>query len=258
MLALAIASLVLAVVKGQEWGWGSARVVGAFALALLLGVYFVLRSGRQRTPVIDLSLLRIRAFALSNGVTIVMASGFYAYTLCNVLFLTRVWRYSILQAGLALTPGPFVAMAVAGPASRLVERVGHRAVVVPGALVWAGGMAYFATQLGVSPDFLGEWLPGMVILGIGAGLTFPTLSGAAVGSVPGPRFAVATSLNSVARQLGAALGVAILIAILGNARPGGGSARVRARVAVRGRVLPGGLAGVPGSGRPAPGRCTAR
>jgi NTE family protein len=219
VLALAIASLVLAVVKGQEWGWGSARVVGAFALALLLGVYFVLRSSRQRTPVIDLTLLRIRAFSLSNGVTIVMASGFYAYTLCNVLFLTGVWRYSILQAGLALTPGPFVAMAVAGPASRLVERVGHRAVVVPGALVWAGGMAYFATQLGVSPDFLGEWLPGMAILGTGAGLTFPTLSGAAVGSVPGPRFAVATSLNSVARQLGAALGVAILIAIIGTPAP---------------------------------------
>ncbi len=216
VLALAIASLVLAVVKGQEWGWGGGRVIGAFLAALLLGSYFVLRSGRHRAPVIDLSLLRIRAFALSNGVTVVMAGGFYAYTLCNVLFLTGVWRYSILTAGLALMPGPFTAMAVAGPASRLVERVGHRPIVVPGAVVWAGGMAWFATRLGVRPEFLGEWLPGMVILGVGAGLTFPTLSGAAVGSVPGPRFAVATSLNSVARQVGAALGVAILIAILGN------------------------------------------
>ena len=179
----------------------------------------MVRSSRQRTPVIDLTLLRIRAFALSNGVTVVMASGFYAYTLCNVLFLTTVWRYSILNAGLALMPGPFVAMAVAGPASRAVERLGHRAILVPGALVWAGGMLYFATRLGVSPDFLGEWLAGMVILGIGAGMTFPTLSGAAVGSVPGPRFAVATSLNSVARQVGAALGVAILIAIIGKPTP---------------------------------------
>jgi NTE family protein len=216
VLALAIAALVLGVVKGQEWSWGSARVIGAFVAALVLGVYFILRTSRQRAPVIDLSLLRIRAFALSNGVTIVMASGFYAYTLCNVLFLTSVWRYSILTAGLALTPGPFTAMAVAGPASRLVERVGHRPVLVPGALVWAGGMAWFASQLGIAPDFLGGWLPGMLILGVGAGLTFPTLSGAAVGAVPGPRFAVATSLNSVARQLGAALGVAILIAILGG------------------------------------------
>ncbi|HXN38342.1 MAG TPA: DHA2 family efflux MFS transporter permease subunit [Solirubrobacteraceae bacterium] len=216
VLALAIASLVLAVVKGQEWGWGNGRVLGAFVAAALLIVHFVIRSSRQRTPVVDLSMLRIRAFALSNGATVVMASGFYAYTLCNVLFLTIAWRYSILDAGLALTPGPFVAIAVAGPASRLVERVGHRRVVVPGALVWAAGMLYFATQLGMRPHFLGEWLPGMVVLGIGAGLTFPTLSGAAVGSVPGPRFAVATSLNSVARQVGAALGVAILTAILGN------------------------------------------
>lgn len=118
-------------------------------------------------------------------------------------------------------PGPFVAMAVAGPASRLVGHVGHRPVVVPGALVWAAGMAFFVTTLGVQRDFLGGWLPGMVILGIGAGLTFPTLSGAAVGSVPGPRFAVATSLNSVARQLGAALGVAVLIAIIGTPTPFG-------------------------------------
>jgi EmrB/QacA subfamily drug resistance transporter len=216
VLALAIASLVLAVVKGQEWGWGSARVVGALIAAVLLGAYFVLRSSRHRTPVVDLSLMRIRGFALSNGVTLVGAGGFYAYTLCNVLFLTAVWRYSILQAGLALTPGPIVAIAIASPGSRLVERVGARLVAVPGALIWAGGVIYFATTLGSAPDFLGRWLPGMAILGIGAGLTFPTLSGAAVGSVPGPRFAIATSLNSVARQVGAALGVSILIAIIGQ------------------------------------------
>ncbi|HSZ14142.1 MAG TPA: DHA2 family efflux MFS transporter permease subunit [Solirubrobacteraceae bacterium] len=219
VLALAIAALVLAVVKGQEWGWGGARVIGAFAIALLLSVCFLLRTSRQRAPVLDLSLLRIRSFAISNGVTVVMAGGFYAYTLCNVLFLTTVWRYSILTAGLALTPGPLTAMAVAGPASRVVERLGHRAVAAPGALVWAGGMAFFAATLRTRADFLSGWLPGMLILGLGAGLTFPTLSGAAVASVPGPRFAIATSLNSVARQLGAALGVAVLIAILGTPTP---------------------------------------
>ena len=216
VLALAIASLVLAIVKGQEWGWGSARIIAAFGLAVLFGIYFVLRSSRERTPVVDLSLMRIRSFSLSNGVTVVMASGFYGYTLCNVLFLTGIWRYSILDAGLSLTPGPIVAIAVAAPASLAVARFGHRAVAVPGALIWAAGVAFFATQLGVSPDFLGGWLPGMVILGVGAGLSFPTLSGAAVQSVPGPRFALATSLNAVARQVGAALGVAVLIAIVGN------------------------------------------
>jgi EmrB/QacA subfamily drug resistance transporter len=214
VLALAIASLVLAVVKGPEWGWGNGRVIGVFLAALALAGYFAIRASRERTPVIDPSLLRIRAFVLSNATTLVMAAGFFAYTLCNVLFLTTVWHYSILEAGLALTPEPFLAMALARPTIRLVRRVGHRPVLVTGALAWAAGMAYFALALGASPDFLGGWLPGMVILGIGAGLTFPTLSGVAVGSVPGPRFAVATSLNSVATQVGAALGVAILIAIV--------------------------------------------
>ena len=222
VLAASIASLVLAVVKGPEWGWGNGRVIGAFAAAILLGAYFFFRSGRHRTPVVDLSLFGIPAFALSNAVTVVMASGFYAYTLCNVLFLTGVWRYSILSAGLALTPGPIIAMAVAGPGSRLVDRFGHRAVAVPGALIWAAGMVYFATSLQIQPDFLGRWLPGMAILGVGAGLAFPTLSSAAVGSVPGPRFAIASSLSSVSRQIGAALGVAALIAIVG--RPAGAQA----------------------------------
>lgn len=219
VLAATIAALVGAIVKGPEWGWGSARVIGTFAAALGLGAYFVVRSKGQRNPMIDLALLRIRAFTVANGATVVMASGFYGYTLCNVLFLTTVWRYSILTAGLALTPGPFTAMAVAGPASRLVERAGHRTILVPGALVWACGMAWFVSRLGVRPDFLGGWLPGMIVLGVGAGLTFPTLSGAAVGSMPGPKFAVATSLNSVARQVGAALGVAVLIAIVGKPAP---------------------------------------
>jgi NTE family protein len=216
VLAFAIAALVLTVVKGQEWGWGNARVLGALVAALLLAGYFALRATRERAPVIDPSLLRIRDFVLSNTATLLMATGFFAYTLCNVLFLTSVWHYSILWAGLALTPEPFVAMALAAPTIRLVRRVGHRPVLALGALVWAGGMAYLAFALGSKPNFLGGWLPGMVILGIGAGLTFPTLSGVAVGSVPGPRFAVATSLNSVATQLGAALGVAILIAIAGT------------------------------------------
>jgi EmrB/QacA subfamily drug resistance transporter len=217
VLALAIAALVLAVVKGPEWGWTDARVLGAFAAALVLGAYFVLRASRERVPVVDPALLRVRAFVVANGATLVMASGLFAYALCNVLFLTTVWHYSILDAGLALTPEAFVAMALARPTIALVRRVGHRPVLVAGALIWAAGMAYFAFALGATPDFRGGWLPGMVILGIGAGLTFPTLTGVGIASVPGPRFAMATSLSSVAAQIGAALGVAILIAIVDSA-----------------------------------------
>lgn len=217
--AAAIGVLVLAIVKGQGWGWASARVIAAFLIAALFGVCFVLRSKAHRSPIVDLTLLRIRTFSAANTITIVAAAGFYGYTLCNVLFLTSVWRYSILEAGLAITPGPFVAVAVAGPASRLAERFGHRAVLVAGGLVWAAGVYWFVKRTGLRPDYLARWLPGMILLGIGAGAFFPNVSAAAVASAPGQGFASATSLNTVARQVGAALGVAIVIAIIGTPSP---------------------------------------
>ncbi len=219
LFALAIASLVLGVVKGSEWGWGSARVLGAFAAALVLGAIFVWRCTWHRSPIIDLGLLRIRTFSAANGMTIIAAAGFYGYTLANVLFLTGVWRYSALQAGLALTPGPFVAAAVAGPTSRIAHRIGPRPVLVAGGLIWGGAVMWLVERVGVQPDFLGEWLPGIVLLGIGAGTLFPNLSGVAVASAPGESFATATGLNSVARQVGAALGVAVIVAIIGTPSP---------------------------------------
>jgi NTE family protein len=219
LFALAIAALVLGVVKGQDWGWGNLRVIGSFAVAVVLGAVFVWRCTWHRSPIIDLSLLRIRTFSVANAMTVIGAAGFYGYTLSNVLYLTGVWRYSVLQAGLALTVGPVVAVAAAGPTSRLVQRLGHRPVLVAGGLIWGAAVLWFVERVGLTPDFLGEWLPGMVFLGIGAGTLFPNLSGAAVASAPGESFATATGMNSVARQVGAALGVAIVVAIIGAPTP---------------------------------------
>ena len=110
--------------------------------------------------------------------TIAGAAGFFGYTLINVLFLTQVWEYSVLEAGLAITPGRSSPRVVAGPSSRLAERFGHRWVLVAGGLIWGLGVLWFIERVGLQPDFVGEWLPGMIILGIGAGTLFPNLSGA--------------------------------------------------------------------------------
>jgi NTE family protein len=219
VFAVAVGALVLAVVKGTEWGWTSPRILGSFAVAVVLGALFVRRCTRHRSPIIDLGLLRIRTFSVANSMTIIAAAGFYGYTLINVLFLTQVWDYSVLEAGLAITPGPVVATAIAGPASRAAERFGHRWVLVIGGLTWGAGVLWFIERVGLQPDYTGEWLPGMIILGLGAGILFPNLSGAAVASAPGEAFATATGLNAVARQVGAALGVAAVVAILGTPNP---------------------------------------
>jgi EmrB/QacA subfamily drug resistance transporter len=221
LFAISIAALVLGVVKGQEWGWGSVRTIGAFAAALVLGALVVWRCTWHRSPILDLSLFKNRTFSVTNAMTVVGAAGFYGYTLSNVLFLTGLWHYSVLQAGLALTIGPVVAVVVAGPASRLAQRIGPRPVLVAGGLFWGGAVMWFVERVGMTPDFVGEWLPGMVLLGIGAGTLFPNLSGTAVASAPGENFATATGMNSVARQIGAALGVAVVAAIIAAATPAG-------------------------------------
>jgi NTE family protein len=216
VLAAATALLTLGIIKGSEWGWGSPRVLGAFAAAVALAAFFVWRCTWHRSPMLDLSLLRTRSLAVANVLTLVGAAGFYAYVLCNVLFLTSVWGYTVLQAGLAITPGPFIAAAVAGPAGRLADRIGARWVLFGGGLIWAAGVVLLIRGVGLQPHFLSEWLPAMVVLGIGAGVTFPVVGATAVAGVSGGRYATATGLNSIARQLGAVLGVSLLVAIIGT------------------------------------------
>lgn len=219
LLAGSISALTLGIVKGEDWGWAAPATIASFAASLAIGAAFARRCTWHSSPMIDLALLRVRSLAVANALSIVGAAGFYAYVLCNILFLTAVWDYSVLQAGLAITPGPFVAAAVAGPASRAAARIGPRAVLAIGGTVWAAGVGYLVRAVGVEPDFVGEWLPGMLLLGLGAGLTFPVAGATAVAEVPGGRFATATGLNSVSRQLGAVLGVALLVAIVGMPEP---------------------------------------
>jgi NTE family protein len=215
LLSVALAALVLAITEGPSWGWSSGWVISAFTGATLLIGVFLRRSSRHDEPVLDLTLFRARSFSVANLAALLYSMGFFALLLGNILFLTSVWHYRILDAGLAVTPGPLVVAAVSGPAGKLAGRWGFRRVLLGGFAVFAAGIVWYATHVGLRPDYLGTWLPGTVVVGLGIGLTFPVLSAAAVSSLPAPRFAVGSAVNQTARQIGGALGVALLVVILG-------------------------------------------
>ncbi|HEX6780928.1 MAG TPA: MFS transporter [Solirubrobacterales bacterium] len=214
-LALGLAAITLGIVEGNDWGWTSAGVLASFAGGgiLLLGV--VVRSRTHPRPIVEPALFAHRSFALGNFGTLLFAAAFFSLILGNVLFLTSVWGYTVLQAGAATLPGPAVTTVVSGPAGRLADRFGHRAVIVPGTLLFAAGVMVLRSA-GAEPDWLGLWLPGAVLTGIGIGLAFPTLGSAAVRDVADDRFATASAVNAAFRQVGAVLGTAILIAIVGE------------------------------------------
>jgi len=215
MLALGLAAVTLGIVEGNDWGWTGAGTLAAFAAAALLLAAVVGRSLRHPRPIVEPALFSHRAFALGNLGTLLFAAAFFSLILGNVLFLTTVWGYSILSAGLAALPGPATTTVVSGPAGRLADRFGHRAVIVPGTLVFAAG-ALVLRSAGAEPDYLGLWLPGATLTGIGIGLAFPTLGSTAVRDVADDRFATASAVNAAFRQVGAVLGTAILVAIVGD------------------------------------------
>ncbi len=218
LVSTALATLVLAISEGPSWGWSSPSVVSCFVAALVLGAAFVFRSSRHSQPVLDLTLFSARSFSVANAATLVYAMGFFAMLLGNILFLTGVWQYSILRAGLAVTPGPLVVAAVSGPAGRLAARIGFRPVLVAGAACFAAALGWYASRVGLHPSYFAQWLPATLVAGLGIGLTFPVLSAAAVSSLQAERFAVGSAVNQTARQVGGALGVALLVVILGAPR----------------------------------------
>ncbi len=219
LLGGAVASLSLAIVEGPSWGWGSARVLAAFAASALLAPAFVARSARHRTPVVELRLFRVRSFAVANAGVFVFGAGFYALLLSNVLFLTGVWGYTALHAGFALTPGPIMAMLSAPVGGRLADRFGQRIVAVPGGLVFASGALVLLLATGAHAAYLTTFLPGVLLTGTGVGLSFSAFSSAAVAELPHARFATGSAISATSRQVGAVVGIATLIAVLGTPAP---------------------------------------
>ena len=145
-------------------------------------------------------------------------AGFGAMLLAGVLFLTGVWHEPVLTAGLMLFPGPATATAFSVPSARLGARFGYRLPGTIGALIFAAGSVWYITQTGDHPAYFSEYLPGAIISGAGVGLVIPTLTGAGASSLAPERFATGAAILTMGRQIGAALGVAILVPVLGASR----------------------------------------
>ncbi len=147
-LILAIGALVVAIVKGQEWGWGSDGI-----LALLLATAVLLpaiwwRSDAPRGADRRAVDARVRSFGLAVGASVLFFAGFGAMLLSGVLFLTSVWHEPVLTAGLMLFPGPAMATAFSVPSARLGARFGYRLPGVIGSLMFAAGSVWFIARTG--------------------------------------------------------------------------------------------------------------
>lgn len=217
LLAVGLGCLTLGLVKGPDWGWVSPATIGSFLAAVVAMLGFLMSSRRHPTPLIEPAFLRIRSFTAGNTLTLIASAGFYAYLLTHVLFLNYVWGYNLLRAGLAVAPAAFVAAVVAAVLGRVADRHGYRLIIIAGALIWTGSLLWYIERVGSKPDFLGQWLPGQMLQGIGVGATLPMLGSAALtGLAAGGSYATASAVVSSTRQLGAVIGIALLVIVVGT------------------------------------------
>jgi MFS family permease len=216
LLAVAVGAVALALVKVPAWGWGSRWFLGLVAISLLCVASVVLRSSRHPVPVVDLALLKSRTFSGSFVASVFYYGGFGAFVLNTVEFLTGVWHFSAIEAGLAIAPGPLVVLPFARVvAPRLAQRLGGPGrVAVIGCLVNAAAQFIWLTHLQVHSAYASHLLPVQLLGGMGVGLTIPSLLGAGTASIPPARFGTGSGILNMGRQIGTVLGVAALVAIL--------------------------------------------
>jgi EmrB/QacA subfamily drug resistance transporter len=222
LLAAAVGLVALALVKAPEWGWGSARFLGLLLASVVCGAAMVARSHRHHSPVIELGLLRSRTFSGAFAASILYYAAFGAFVLNSVEFLTGVWHYSAVRAGLAIAPGPLMVLPFARVvAPRLAARLGGPGrVALIGCVVNAGGQLLWLTQIQAQPAYLSHLLPAQLIGGAGVGLAIPSLLAAGSASLAPARFGTGSGILNMARQVGTVLGVASLVAILSHVVPG--------------------------------------
>ena len=255
LVTAGVGGLTLGLVRGGASGWGSAATVGVLVAAVVILGLFALRCARHHNPLIEPAVFRVRTFSAASLAMLLFSVSFGAMLLSIVLWMQDGWGWSALQTGLGLAPGPLMvplfSFAVTG---RLLARYGSAVVIGAGATLFAAGIAWWSVAVQLRPDYL-VVLPGMIVTGIGVGLTLPSLMSTAASSLPPSSFATGSGAVNMLRQVGFAVGVAMLVAVLGSphgaaaelagfrhawyATAGAGVAAALAATLLRSRPVPG-------------------
>ena len=250
LITVAVGGLTGALVQAPDWGWRSPATLGLFGLAVVAGGTFVRRCASHRQPLFELGLLRVRGFGLANAATFAFSVAFSIMLLSNVLWCQQLWHYSALRTGLAMVPGPALVPVVTVLSGRAVRRFGSGPLAAAGSVLFAAAMLWRVTMASVEPDYLRDLLPSMVLGGTGVGLALGTLIAAGVTALPADRSATGSAMINAGRQVAAAVGVAILVSLLGSRLSTAGVAGFREAWAVAAALS--GLAGLLATGLPRP------
>jgi EmrB/QacA subfamily drug resistance transporter len=205
-------SLTYALIESNDYGWTSARIVGAFAVAAVGLAAFVVLELRQRLPMLDLSLFRSGTFAGANTVVLLVALAMFGVLFFVSLYMQNILGYSALQAGAAFLPMTALIVGIAPLAGRFSDRVGSRWLMAGGMALVGLQLLYFS-RLGAHESY---WalVPGLLAGGIGMPAVLTPATAAALSGVPVDKAGVGSAVVNTSRQVGGSLGIALIGAIM--------------------------------------------
>jgi EmrB/QacA subfamily drug resistance transporter len=210
-LTTGLTALILALVEGNSWGWGSPEIVALLAGAVLGLGAFVAIEQRVKVPMVDFSLLSDRNFLGSVVVALIVSFSMLGVFFFLALYMQDILRYSPLEAGVRFLPSTLMIVGVAPVAGRLSDRYGPRWLIAGGLTVVAASL-YSFSGIAVDSGYL-DLLPGFMLLGIGIAMTMSPMTSAAMNAVPVQKAGIASGVLSMFRMVGGSLGVAVTGAI---------------------------------------------
>jgi EmrB/QacA subfamily drug resistance transporter len=216
LLIVAVGAIALAIVEADAPNWTRTELAAVAATGFIALIAFVTWAMNAREPLVDLTLFRNPTYAAANAATLTFGIAFAMMFFAFFFYMSNVWHYNLSRAGLAIAPGPLTVIPVAIITGRLAGRFGHRPFLVGGSLLYALAGLWFLLVPGVDAAYVTHWLPGLFLSGAAVGLVLPSLAGAAVSRLPAQHYAVGSAVNQATRQIGAVIGVAITVLLLGH------------------------------------------
>jgi EmrB/QacA subfamily drug resistance transporter len=207
-----LVTLVYALTQANDYGWASVETIGLFAAAGVLLAAFVGWESRAKEPLVPFSIFRLRTLSAANIAGLVLGTVTFSMFLMLTLYMQQVLAYSPMKTGVAYLAVAGTAIVWSGVAAQLVNRIGVKPVIAMGMTLLTLGLAYF-TQVSVGGSYLGDLLPGFLLIAAGLGFSFVPISIAALAGVQASEAGLASGLFNTSQQIGGALGIAALSAV---------------------------------------------
>lgn len=212
-ITLSLMLAVYAIVNGNQIGWASMQTLTLLGIAVALLIAFVVVESRVDTPLVPLGLLALRNLSVSNAIGVLWSAGMFAWFFVSALYMQLVLGFDAMRVGLAFLPANVIMAAFSlGLSAKLVMRWGIRTPLAVGLILAASGLALFA-RAPLNGSMLIDVMPGMVLLGVGAGMAFNPLLLAAMGDVKPEDSGLASGIVNTAFMMGGALGLAVLASV---------------------------------------------